>query len=93
MKKKAAPPLGLDAQPLRLEAQMDALLSPHGPPQGAAPQVVSRDAAPAGTQHNSAPFDVAPLGGRLVIFDSGAVEHAVLAASADRVALTVWINT
>ena len=38
------------------------------------------------------PFDVAPVGGRLVIFDSGAVEHAVLAASADRVALTVWIN-
>ena len=39
------------------------------------------------------PFDVAPVGGRLVIFDSGAVEHAVLAASADRVALTVWINS
>ena len=38
------------------------------------------------------PFDVAPTGGRLVIFDSGTVEHAVLAASADRVALTVWIN-
>ena len=38
------------------------------------------------------PFDVAPVGGRLVIFDAGAVEHAVLAASADRVALTVWIN-
>ena len=38
-------------------------------------------------------FDVAPVGGRLVIFDAGAVEHAVLAASADRVALTVWINS
>lgn len=39
------------------------------------------------------PFDVAPTGGRLVIFESGAVEHAVMASSADRVALTVWINS
>jgi len=37
-------------------------------------------------------FDVAPTGGRLVIFDSGVVEHAVLAACADRMALTVWIS-
>ena len=38
------------------------------------------------------PFDVAPVGGRPVLFDAGAVAHAVLAASADRVALTVWLN-
>jgi SM-20-related protein len=34
--------------------------------------------------------DVAPLGGRLVLFLAGAVEHAVLPCSAERLALTAW---
>lgn len=34
--------------------------------------------------------DVAPTGGRLVMFLSGAVEHAVLSNSSERVALTAW---
>lgn len=35
-------------------------------------------------------MDVAPLAGRLVLFLSGAVEHAVLPNFAQRVALTSW---
>lgn len=35
-------------------------------------------------------LDLAPLGGRAVIFLSGAVEHAVLPTSSFRVALTAW---
>ena len=34
--------------------------------------------------------DVAPVGGRLVMFLSGAVEHAVLPNLAPRIALTAW---
>ena len=34
--------------------------------------------------------DVAPLAGRLVLFLSGAVEHAVLPNFSQRVALTAW---
>ncbi|CAL8460864.1 g395 [Coccomyxa elongata] len=34
--------------------------------------------------------DVAPVGGRLVLFLSGAVEHAVLPNLAQRIALTAW---
>jgi SM-20-related protein len=34
--------------------------------------------------------DVAPLGGRLVLFLSGAVEHAVLPNLSQRIALTAW---
>lgn len=34
--------------------------------------------------------DVAPMAGRLVMFLSGAVEHAVLPNLAQRVALTAW---
>jgi hypothetical protein len=36
--------------------------------------------------------DVAPLAGRLVLFLSGAVEHAVLPSLAHRVALTAWLS-
>ena len=38
--------------------------------------------------------DVAPMGqlGRLVLFMSGAVDHAVLPSFADRVALTAWMQ-
>ena len=36
--------------------------------------------------------DVAPLAGRLVMFLSGAVEHAVLPTLAQRVALTAWLS-
>ena len=36
--------------------------------------------------------DVAPRGGRLVIFDASAVEHAVLASTAPRAALTCWVS-
>lgn len=39
-----------------------------------------------------AAVDMAPLAGRAVLFMSGAVEHAVLAAGADRVALTAWLR-
>ena len=35
-------------------------------------------------------LDVAPLAGRLVMYLSGAVEHAVLPNLAQRVALTAW---
>lgn len=38
----------------------------------------------------AAVVDVAPLAGRLVMFLSGAVEHAVLPNFADRVAVTMW---
>jgi SM-20-related protein len=34
--------------------------------------------------------DVAPIGGRLVMFLSGAVEHAVLSNLSQRFALTAW---
>ena len=34
--------------------------------------------------------DVAPLAGRLVLFLSGAVEHAVLPNLSQRIALTAW---
>ena len=36
--------------------------------------------------------DVAPEGGRLVVFMAGAVEHEVLPAYAPRVALTAWFS-
>lgn len=36
--------------------------------------------------------DIAPLAGRLVVFLSGAVEHAVLPAFSDRIALTCWLR-
>lgn len=36
---------------------------------------------------------VAPLGGRLVCFDSGLLEHEVLPANRDRLSLTGWLRT
>ena len=36
--------------------------------------------------------DVAPVGGRLVVFMAGAVEHEVRPAFAERVALTAWFS-
>ena len=36
--------------------------------------------------------DVAPVAGRLVLFLSGAVEHAVLPTKAERVAVTAWFQ-
>jgi Rps23 Pro-64 3,4-dihydroxylase Tpa1-like proline 4-hydroxylase len=41
------------------------------------------------------PQDVAPRGGRLVLFDSAAVPHEVLPShnkDVQRVALTVWVS-
>ena len=35
-------------------------------------------------------LDVAPMAGRLVVFLSGAVEHAVQPCKFDRVAVTAW---
>lgn len=35
-------------------------------------------------------MDVAPLAGRLVLFLSGAVEHAIGPAAADMASLTAW---
>lgn len=35
-------------------------------------------------------LDVAPLAGRLVVFLSGAIDHAVLPSQRPRVALTAW---
>ncbi len=44
-----------------------------------------------GTEVGAEPVvDVAPMGGRLVVFLSGAVEHAVLSNSSQRIALTAW---
>lgn len=40
----------------------------------------------------AAAVDVAPIAGRLVIFLSGAIEHAVLPNFSDRVALTFWMQ-
>ena len=37
-------------------------------------------------------LDIAPLAGRLVLFLSGAVDHAVLPSYADRTALTAWFS-
>ena len=37
-------------------------------------------------------IDVEPLGGRLVLFLSGAVDHAVQPSQAARVALTAWMT-
>ena len=52
-----------------------------------------REAAPGIKQTEigtEAVVDVAPLAGRLVLFLSGAVEHAVLPNFSQRVALTAW---
>lgn len=38
-----------------------------------------------------APFDIQPVGGTVVIFQSDKVEHMVLSSLADRFALTSWI--
>jgi len=38
------------------------------------------------------PFDIHPVGGTLVLFNSDRVEHKVMPSSTDRYALTVWIN-
>jgi hypothetical protein len=35
-------------------------------------------------------LDIAPLSGRLVVFLSGAIDHAVLPSHKPRVALTAW---
>ena len=37
-------------------------------------------------------LDIAPLAGRLVLFLSGAVDHAVLPSFAERTALTAWFS-
>ena len=37
-------------------------------------------------------IDVAPIAGRLVLFLSGAVEHAVLPNFSERVAVTAWFQ-
>lgn len=37
-------------------------------------------------------MDVDPIAGRLVLFLSGAVEHAVLPNFAERVAITAWFQ-
>lgn len=37
-------------------------------------------------------LDVPPVSGRMVLFLSGAVDHAVLPAFAERVALTAWMQ-
>ena len=42
-----------------------------------------------GTEGGAA--DIEPLAGRLVIFLSGAIDHAVLPSVSDRVALTCWL--
>ena len=56
--------------------------------------VCRKRAAPASIKQTEigteAVVDVAPLAGRLVLFLSGAVEHAVLPNFAQRVALTAW---
>ena len=41
----------------------------------------------------SGPVEVLPLGGRVVCFDSSAVEHEVLPARRDRWAVTGWLKT
>ena len=54
---------------------------------GGAEPVVGMERLEVGAE---AVVDVAPLGGRLVLFLAGAVEHAVLPCQAERVALTAW---
>ena len=46
----------------------------------------------AGEVGAAAVVDVEPIAGRLVLFLSGAVEHAVLPNFADRVAITCWFQ-
>ena len=41
---------------------------------------------------SSAVLDVEPVAGRLVIFLSGAIDHAVLPSFAERTALTCWFR-
>lgn len=36
--------------------------------------------------------DIEPTSGRLVVFLSGAIEHAVLPSYSDRVAITCWMR-
>ena len=78
-----------------------------GPPSNARPVATPPDVRPASPRPPSvtivspgrgtemgpeAAVDVAPLAGRAVLFMSGVVEHAVLAAGADRVAITGWLR-
>lgn len=45
-----------------------------------------------GKEDEGQPLDIQPIGGRLVIFFSGAVDHQVLPTYKDRVAVTAWYS-
>ncbi len=63
----------------------------------ASPQLPPTTDSGGGTERTAemgpeAAVDVAPLAGRVVLFMSGVVEHAVLPAAAKRVAVTGWLR-
>jgi SM-20-related protein len=63
----------------------------HAPARGAREQDEAAAEDAAGGGEPGAPWvDVAPVGGTLVLFLSGAVEHEVLPCHAPRVAVTAW---
>ena len=45
------------------------------------------------TGRSERPVTVAPLGGRLVCFDSGQLEHEVFPATRERLSITGWLKT
>lgn len=80
----SAPPTGALASPALLEA-LQATVDAEAGSDEAAP-------SPRPTGGWGAFQDVAPLGGRIVVFRSDAVPHAVLPTRARRFALTMWVH-
>lgn len=55
-------------------------------------EIVGNGVAAAEEVGSAAVVDVVPVAGRLVLFLSGAVEHAVLPSFAERIAVTCWCH-
>ncbi len=50
------------------------------------------DDLPGNLNSSQTVLDLAPLAGRLVLFLSGAIDHAVLPSFAERTAVTAWFS-
>jgi Rps23 Pro-64 3,4-dihydroxylase Tpa1-like proline 4-hydroxylase len=76
---------------LRFKHQRQQQSSTQLPPQHSARLLQVVDLEPQTDAHGHAFIDVAPIGNRLVIFDSFQVEHEVLASNHRRAAITTWL--